>query len=268
MEIQNGHDTNLWFTVRRAGQASAYLAVDRSEPDQTKLHWSFKNSLRESLTKYGLLTIIYGIKHSTGGIRVSQNPKKSEMKRRLFQIGVDALEADGWRVEKIAGERNMSVRMITKRSKRYVAAIRTTQDTYFGFGVEGLKIEDVEFVVVSSVDNKDHSKFALVHLFPKNEVQKRFDLHKAARIKHGHGGGVGLNMNWVPLYHTSSRLQDIGGGIGNDIPPFARVPLDARTGAGSTAEATSNKVEVDAARERIARAAKVAVEAVKITIDF
>src|SRR6266481_6912144 len=60
-------------------------------------------------------------------------PEKASMKKRLFAIAVQALEAEGWRVERERGSGKSSVRRITKDGHSKLVTIRTSQDTWIAF---------------------------------------------------------------------------------------------------------------------------------------
>src|SRR3989442_14378184 len=82
---------------------------------------------------------------------VFKTPEKHERKKRLFQIGVQTLQKEGWTVtrEKLG---KSSVRRISKNGDSKLVSIRTTQDTWLAFppepnGKGWVTLDDVEVVV-------------------------------------------------------------------------------------------------------------------------
>lgn len=164
-------------------------------------------------------------------------PEKVSMKTQLFQIAVSALEAEGWKVERVAGSGKSSVRRITKGSESKVVSIRTTQDTWIAFPrTEGDKswrtLDEVDAVVPVSVDDKDEPKFAKVHLIDGDEVRSRFNRAYEARKNAGHKIPIGRGV-WVSLYlpEANDPVSHVGAGVGLKFPPIATVALSPETEA-------------------------------------
>lgn len=138
--------------------------------------------------------------------------------RQLIDAAVQALESKGWRVgPRPAGSRNTSARRITKGGQSQLVAIRTTRDTYIGFGPSGVHPANYDFIVAASVDHPVIPTEIRVHMMPGKEVAQALERHIDARQQKGDRG---LEMNWIPLYDRS----DAGGGLGLDFLPIARVP--------------------------------------------
>jgi hypothetical protein len=163
---------------------------------------------------------------------VSSTPKKVWLRRRLFQIGVQVLQGEGWAVEKIQGIGKASVRRITKGTAKRVVAIRTTQDQYISFPRNAqdkawVTLSDVDAVVAVSVDDVSSPKVALVHMVEGEEMRDRFDRAYQARLAAGHSIPVGRGV-WVPLYLPDEPIPPahVGGGAGLVNPPLARVPIE------------------------------------------
>lgn len=162
-------------------------------------------------------------------------PKKVSMKTQLFQIAVNALEADGWKVDRVAGSGKSSVRRITKGGESKVVSIRTTQDTWIAFprteGDESWRtLDEVDAVVPVSVDDKDEPKFAKVHLIDGDEVRSRFNRAYEARKNAGHKIPTGRGV-WVSLYlpEASDPVSHVGAGVGLKFPPIATVALSPKS---------------------------------------
>ena len=160
-------------------------------------------------------------------------PGKAPLRRLLFQIGIEALEKEGWRVERIPRAGKSSVRRITKGKESLRVAIRTTQDTYISFPRNAddsawVTLGEVDKVVAVSVDEPTKPKFAQVHLIDGDDMRKRFDRAYAARLAADHSIPVGRGV-WVPLYieDAPSPPSHVGGGAGLVNRAIAKVPLEA-----------------------------------------
>ncbi|GAB1720389.1 MAG: hypothetical protein NTAFB09_21200 [Nitrosospira sp.] len=161
---------------------------------------------------------------------ISGTTEKSSIKRRLFQIAIEALERDGWTVTRIPKIGKGSVRRITKGKEDRRISIRTTQDTWIAFprnkdDNQWITLSDVDSVVAVSVD-PDNSGFARVHMIDGDDLRNRFDRAYAARRKAGYSLPVGRGV-WLPLYDLDENnpVTHVGGGagIGTEI---ARTPLE------------------------------------------
>ncbi len=166
--------------------------------------------------------------------KVYGTPEKVSMKIQLFQIAVNALEADGWKVERVAGSGKSSVRRITKGNESKVVSIRTTQDTWIAFprtkGDESwLTLDEVDAVVPVSVDDKDDPKFAKVHLIDGDEIRSRFNRAYEARKNAGHKIPMCHGV-WVSLYipEANDPVHHVGAGAGLKFPPIATVALSPK----------------------------------------
>ena len=100
---------------------------------------------------------------------VFATPEKVMRRDRLFQIGIETLQKEGWKVEKIQGFGKSSVRRITKGRKSQKVSIRTSQDTWIAFPRNHqdngwITLSDVDVVLAVSVDDRHDPKFAQVHM--------------------------------------------------------------------------------------------------------
>jgi hypothetical protein len=146
-------------------------------------------------------------------------------KRQLFDVAEQGLRnREGWAIER-TGSRNTSERRIVRGSERHLVSIKTSRDTYFGFGRSGASPENYDFIVVASVDKKENPTEIRVHKFPGIKVAERLAAHREARRANGESGE--MLHNWLSLYTRdyAGRYQDPGGGLGLDFPPIFRVPL-------------------------------------------
>jgi hypothetical protein len=157
--------------------------------------------------------------------------KKVRLKHRLFEIGVEALEKEGWKVSRIPGSGKSSLRRITRGSESLDVSIRTTQDTWIAFprasdDKSWRTLSEVDAVVAVSVDDVENPRHVLVHMLDGDEMRDRFDRAYRARRKAGHTIPVGRGV-WVALYHDEANDPPrlVGAGAGVKHPAFARVPL-------------------------------------------
>lgn len=161
------------------------------------------------------------------------SPKKVKLRKHLFQVAVEALQRDGWKVERIPRAGKASLRRITRGRESKTVSIRTSQDTHIAFPRTAADdgwatLDEVDAVVAVSVDARERPREALVHLIPGDEMRQRFDRAYKARQEAGHTLPVGRGI-WVPLYlpDADTPPSQVGGGAGIQHPPIARVPLAA-----------------------------------------
>jgi hypothetical protein len=160
--------------------------------------------------------------------------EKVDLRNVLFNLGVEALQEQGWKVERVPGSGKSSMRRISKGQESKVVSIRTTQDTYIAFPRDRhdkswVTLSEVDAVVAVSVDDYYNPRFAQVHIIDGKEMRERFDRAYAARRKAGHTIPLGRGV-WVPLYIEDSDKAPthVGGGAGLVHPAIKRVPLDSR----------------------------------------
>jgi hypothetical protein len=211
---------------------------------------------------------------------IFKTPEKVTHRAELFQAAVEALKKQGWTVERIAREGKASVRRITKGTTSKRVSIRTSQDTWIAFprakiGDGWATLGGVDYVVASSVDDRDNPRFAQVHMIDANEMRARFDRAYAARKKAGYTLPVGRGV-WVSLYEQEANdpVTHVGAGAGLDHPPIARVPLTGERPVGADEDPDAEDVEVEEApltiaeaKRRLARSLGVNEADIKITIN-
>jgi hypothetical protein len=162
---------------------------------------------------------------------VSATPLKLERRAFLFKVALEALEAQGWAVERIARLGKSSVRRITKGKESKTVSIRTSQDTWIAFPRNNedngwATLADVDYVVAASVDDHEKPRFANVHLITGDEMRARFDRAYAARKSAGYTMHKGRGV-WLSLYEEDGKqpVTLVGAGAGLKHKPIASIPL-------------------------------------------
>ena len=205
-------------------------------------------------------------------------PEKVELRRKLFGIGVHALEKDGWKIERVQGSGKSSMRRITRGVESKLVAIRTTQDTSIAFPRDKtdrkwVTLSDVDAVVAVSVDDAEEPRFAQVHVLDGKEMRDRFDRTYRARMAAGYMIPLGRGV-WVSLYQQEAQdpPSRVGAGAGLDHPPIYRVSLLDGPGPEGGEEAAAptpsdGPLTIGEAKRRLALTFGVAPQSVKITIE-
>jgi hypothetical protein len=162
---------------------------------------------------------------------IFKTKQKVVTKYRLFEIGMEFLQSEGWKVSKIQGFGKSSVRRITKGDKSLKVTIRTSQDTWIAFPRDKKEkkwktLSDVDVVLAVSLDGEDRT-LANVHWIEADEMVRRFDRAYAARKAAGHLLPDERGM-WVSMYlpEADDPVNRVGGGIGLAFPAKATVPLE------------------------------------------
>lgn len=137
----------------------------------------------------------------------------------------------GYTFKKQPGRGLSNTYELTKDGKTQVASIRTTQDRWMAFpplndGKKWKTLDDVDLVLVASVDDHLNPQNVEVYLFPADEVRKRFNASYAARIENGHKVRDNYGM-WVMLDKgDDSVISQVGHGIVEQYPRIAVFSID------------------------------------------
>jgi hypothetical protein len=223
---------------------------------------------------------------------IYKTPEKKEIRDRLFNAALRALREQGWTTSRVVGAGRSSVRRIAKDGRELLVSIKTTQDQYIGFvpaddGKNWETLDDVEMIIVASVDDSVPPRTALVHQFDAAEVRSRFDQTMKARRASGIKDKESGRGPWLPLYKKDpTKPRYAGGGLGLDFPPIARYALadlpakremESETPAvgvatpapeqGLKTTATSGSSVIAEAKRLIARGLNVPESAIRITIE-
>ncbi len=212
---------------------------------------------------------------------IFKDPEKHRRKKLLFHYGVEALQKQGWTVEREKGLGKSSVRRITKSGDSKLVSIRTTQDRWIAFppnpdGKGWVTLDSVEAVIAVSLAPKTSSE-AWVHWLPAKEMRERFDVAYNARKKAGRVFPKRRGV-WIPLYQRESdnpkNVGFVGGGAGLDHLPMAKVPLNGAGPAHPLTEPDDRRGGDDGghltltdAKRRLARSLGVLESSIKITVE-
>jgi hypothetical protein len=172
---------------------------------------------------------------------VSSTPQKVATRRGLFAFAQEALENEGWTVSRVARGGKASLREISRNGQRHRVSIRTSQDAWIAFppktkGSGWVTLDDVDYVVASSVNDRDNPSIARVHMIPGDVARAAFDRAFAARKAAGYTLPAGRGI-WLSLYEreADSPVTLVGAGLGLDHAAIAtrdltREPLLAEAG--------------------------------------
>src|SRR5260370_27754254 len=122
---------NMIFSRRQPTPNYLRPAFAQSEPSR-RLSQSVKITIKLFLTNAHIVlhSLLGGVSKMT---QVLGPPEKASRRDNLFQIGLEALRQNGWKVERIPGFGKSSVRRITKGAKSRKVSIRTSQETWIEF---------------------------------------------------------------------------------------------------------------------------------------
>ena len=120
--------------------------------------------------------------------------------------------------------------MIEENGNRKSLTIRTTRDRFIAFNPlpnnRWKTLDDVDIVIVASVDREDSPTEIQVYRFDATEVRRRFDESRDATIRRGNK--VSLDAGWwVGLDRT--RRNKPGEGIATTHEPIRRFPIEGLT---------------------------------------
>jgi hypothetical protein len=108
----------------------------------------------------------------------------------LVTAAIQAVEAKGYSVTRLPGRGRYSVYLLENQGRKFKACIRTSRDRMISFppvgrGKKWKTLDDVDCVIVATVDAKINPRNIDIYMFQANQVRKRFDLAYAARTREG-----------------------------------------------------------------------------------
>lgn len=210
----------------------------------------------------------------------------------LVNAAKNAADAQGHSMERVPGRGLSNIWNVTKDGETKVASIRTTRDRWFAFpplegGTKWKTLDDVDTVIVATVDSKDEPENIEVYIFPADEVRKRFDEAYAARQKNGQSVKDNFGM-WIGLDQDKRGIaSSVGSGIIDHYECVATYAisdlLDETQAESAIGDADANQEAVEAsdldepstiaevisfARDHIARLAGVPHDSVKLDLKI
>ena len=204
---------------------------------------------------------------------INKTPEKLEIRQRLADIGTEALQIEGWAVEKIRGTGKSSMRRITRGGEQRNIAIRTTQDQWIAFPRndtnDGWKtLSEADAVVIVSVDDVMNPRFGQVHFVEGDEMRARFDRAYEARMAAGHQLDVGRGI-WLSVYDREANppVRLVGAGVGLDNAPIARLPLWPENKEQNFDIGRTDSITILEAKELLARSLGVDPSNIRISIE-
>ena len=215
-------------------------------------------------------------------------PKKLATRTGLFAFAVETLENEGWEVSRVKRGGKASLRLITKGKESHKVSIRTSQDAWIAFPRKTkeagwVTLDDVDFVVAVSVNERHSPTLARVHMIPADEARSRFDRAYEARKAAGHVLHDGRGI-WLSLYDKDGNdpVTHVGAGMGLDYPALATIDLTKASlpdGSGKSEEQEDDEDDAAAsepepetltipeAKRRLALTLGVPETAIKISIE-
>lgn len=205
-------------------------------------------------------------------------PEKLARQHKLIELGERALKKEGWLIENVSGK--APIYHVVKGKKKRTVSIRTTQDTRVSFQRKAddsgwTTLDEVDFVVIATVDDKDDPKYGLAYLVDGGEMRKRFNRNYQARLKAGQKQPADHGM-WVPMFEPEnpSLPSSKGGGIAIGRQPsledLLNIPSEADTPQAmptATAPQSDASLTIAEAKHGLAQTFGVAPENVKIVIE-
>ena len=210
----------------------------------------------------------------------------------LVNAAKKAADAEGYSMERVPGRGLSNIWNVTKDGETKVASIRTTRDRWIAFpplesGTKWKTLDDVDTVIVATVDSKEEPENIEFYIFPADDVRKRFDAAYAARQKNGQSVKDNFGM-WIGLDQDKRGIaSSVGSGIIDHYKCVATyaIPdlLDENQKEDGIDDADRNQEVVEAsalhepstiaevisfARDHIARLAAVPPDAVKLDLKI
>lgn len=209
-------------------------------------------------------------------------------RRIMVGAAITAIEGLGYSLKRQPGRGLSAVYDAVKGSDKKVLSIRTTRDRWFAFpslknATAWKTLDDSDLVSVAAVDDVENPQAINVYLFPADEVRKRFDESRAARISNGHNVKDNWGM-WVMLDKGDDNVtSQIGHSLAIDYPAIATFTLDELVDGSQAADETAEVHEDEEdelvplntvadvltfARERIAALTGMPVDVVKLDLKM
>jgi len=209
-------------------------------------------------------------------------------KRDIFSRAViRMLKDNGFEPQRVPGRGRSNIWEIKEKGQQKRVSIRTSQDRWFAFppsekGARWRTLDDVDIVMVATVDDRENPGNVEVYRFNAVEVRDKFAASYAARKEAGQTMWDGFGV-WVNLDKDDSLPYGVGSGLAIEHQPigiFSLKELVAEYGCelspvqerserdgddGAPADELHTIAEVmDWTRKRIATMSGVRTEAIKL----
>jgi hypothetical protein len=153
----------------------------------------------------------------------------------------------GYEMTRLPGRGLSNVWELRKNGLMFTTSIRTTRDRWIAFpplngGKKWKTLDDVQRVLVATVDEKESPQKVLVYMFDATEVRERFDASHAARINAGHVVRDDYGM-WVALdTRPAGHPSNVGSGLADKYRPIATYSIAALIESGAGRESWDSEV--------------------------
>jgi hypothetical protein len=185
--------------------------------------------------------------------------EKRQARRGLFQLAIQALEAQGWQVTRVPRGGKASLRQIARGKERHKVSIRTSQDAWIAFPRRSdgnwVTLDGVDFVVAVSFNDKQNPTMASVHMIPGDAAREHFNRAYLARKQAGYRMHAARGI-WISLYEKESiePVVLVGAGLGLMYPAIATHDLRTASLPVGAADIDDDLAEDDYAEQAAVKA--------------
>lgn len=169
--------------------------------------------------------------------------------RLMVEAAKRGAKKDGYEMNRLPGRGLSNVWEMKKAGVTLVTSIRTTRDRWIAFpplagGTRWKTLDDVQRVLVATVDSKDDPRDVSVYMFDAGEVRERFNASYAARIGGGHVVRDNYGM-WVALdQKPAGNPSNVGSGLADKYKPIAVYSISSLIESGAGGEAWDSDIAV------------------------
>jgi len=161
------------------------------------------------------------------------------MKRGVLLSAIKrAVQEAGYVGQRLPGRGMASTWNLSKDGKTIRTSFRTTRNRWFAFppmnnGTAWKTLDQVDMVVLATVDSKDDAQNVEVHFLPADEVRKRFDAAYKARVADHQVQRDNFGL-WINLDRDRRGIAaSVGSGLGQDFPRQASYSIAELLAEGS-----------------------------------
>ena len=203
-----------------------------------------------------------------------------QMRNQMTLAAKTKLSSMGYKLKKIPGRGQSNKWLYSKAGKTGKMAIKHSRDRRFAF--ENLSpgwktLDEVDLIVVVSVDDKELPKRLEVYLFDANEVRDCFNKNREARL------AASMKVNNYPMWISldmkpDDRPNNVGSGLAAKYPaievvnivyPNTPTPDPVNPSQGAKQIKTKSVADViDGAKTEIATITSIPIEQITIELKF